>query len=183
MAIHGTGGGSSYTNNILFNASLSNAIYGNSDTIQPQAIKYYFYIVVGTVSKTDIQIDIDNVMSDLALKADKDLSNVSPNQAFKSNSIGWNMPDYSAGVSKTDGTYTENVDGFLIISVPASSLSNVGRYEITIGSTTFYFYQGWGGSDYDHPTNGFFPIPKNTSYRISGTTNVTIIFYPCKGAN
>ena len=60
-----------------FNASRSNPIYGNSTTVQPQAIKYYFYIVVGTLSKTDIQVNIDNVMTDLNGKADKDLSNVS----------------------------------------------------------------------------------------------------------
>lgn len=41
-----------------------------------QTAPVYEYIVVGTVSKTDIQIDIDNVMADLALKADTDLSNV-----------------------------------------------------------------------------------------------------------
>lgn len=61
---------------VQLDASQSNSIYGNSNTIQPQAIKYYFYIVLGTVSKTQVQIDIDNVMSDLALKADTDLSNV-----------------------------------------------------------------------------------------------------------
>ena len=60
-----------------FNASRSNPIYGKSTTVQPQAIKYYFYIVVGTLSKTDIQVNIDNVMTDLNGKADKDLSNVS----------------------------------------------------------------------------------------------------------
>ena len=61
---------------INMDASKSSAIYGNSPTVQPQAIKYYFYIVVGTFSKTDIQINIDNVMTDLNGKADKDLSNV-----------------------------------------------------------------------------------------------------------
>lgn len=75
---------------LSFDASLSNPIYGNSSTIQPQAIKYYFYIVVGTVSKTDIQIDIDNVMADLALKADTDLSNATPTSAFATilNNVG-----------------------------------------------------------------------------------------------
>ena len=71
-----------YRANSTFDASRSSSVYGNSNTVQPQAIKYYFYIVVGTVSKTDIQIDIDNVMTDLALKADTDLSNAIPTNAF-----------------------------------------------------------------------------------------------------
>ena len=83
--------------NITGNAS---PIDGNSNTVQPQAIKYYFYIVIGTVvSKTDIQINIDNVMTDLDGKADKDLSNVTaPTQAFKDMVTSWITPDYSSGI-------------------------------------------------------------------------------------
>jgi hypothetical protein len=55
---------------------------GYTDISDLQTAPIYEYIVVGTVSKTDIQIDIDNVMSDLALKADKDLSNATPTSAF-----------------------------------------------------------------------------------------------------
>ncbi len=39
-----------------FDASLSNSIYGNSDTVQPQAIRYPYYIVLGTTSSFDIEI-------------------------------------------------------------------------------------------------------------------------------
>lgn len=44
-----TGSGSAQavgTNNIHFNASLSNQAYGNSDTVQPPAISVYFYVCV-----------------------------------------------------------------------------------------------------------------------------------------
>lgn len=81
--IKGTSGARAYltatTGDAVFidiDASRSNPIYGNNTTVQPQSIKYYFYIVIGTVSKTDILIDIDNVLTDLNGKADKDLSNV-----------------------------------------------------------------------------------------------------------
>ena len=50
---------------------------GYVDLSDLQVSPIYEYIVIGTISKTDIQVNIDNVMSDLALKADKDLSNVS----------------------------------------------------------------------------------------------------------
>lgn len=55
---------------------------GYTDLTDLQASPIYEYIVIGTVSKTDIQIDIDQVMTDLALKADKDLTNAILTSAF-----------------------------------------------------------------------------------------------------
>lgn len=51
--------------NVVLDASLSDPAYGNSDTVQPQAIKGYLYMVVATATKTDIQVDIDQVATDL----------------------------------------------------------------------------------------------------------------------
>lgn len=56
---------------IGFNASNSNSIYGNSSTVQPQSIKVLYYIVIATSAKTDIQVDIDEIATDLNGKADK----------------------------------------------------------------------------------------------------------------
>lgn len=55
---------------IDFDASRSNPIYGNSTTVQPQTIKGYYYIVVATSAKTDIEVDIDNIVTDLNQKVD-----------------------------------------------------------------------------------------------------------------
>lgn len=55
---------------------------GYIDISDLQTAPIYEYIVVGTVSKTDIQIDIDNVMTDLALKADRNLTNAIPTNSF-----------------------------------------------------------------------------------------------------
>ena len=54
-----------------FDASLSNSIYGNSTTVQPQTIKAFYYIVIATSTKTDIQVDIDEIATDLNGKVDK----------------------------------------------------------------------------------------------------------------
>lgn len=53
-----------------FDASRSNSIYGNSSTVQPQAIKVLYYIVIATSTKTEIEVDIDEVMTDLNGKVD-----------------------------------------------------------------------------------------------------------------
>lgn len=59
-----------------FDASLSNSTYGNSTTVQPQTIKCFYYICVATTVKTDIEVDIDEIATDLNGKADISLSNL-----------------------------------------------------------------------------------------------------------
>lgn len=57
-------------NSLSFDASRSNSIYGNSETVQTQSIKGFLYIIVGTYAKTDLQVNIDNVTADLQKKTD-----------------------------------------------------------------------------------------------------------------
>ena len=54
----------------------SNTSY-NASTVQPQTIKALLYIVIATSTKTDIEVDIDEIATDLNGKADVDLSNLS----------------------------------------------------------------------------------------------------------
>ena len=56
---------------ITFDASLSNPIYGKSTTVQPQSIKALLYICVANSVKTQIQVNIDNIATDLNRKLDK----------------------------------------------------------------------------------------------------------------
>lgn len=67
----GVNGTTYSTNKVGFNASRSNSIYGNSATVQPQSINILYYIVIATSTKTDIQVDIDEIVTDLNAKADK----------------------------------------------------------------------------------------------------------------
>ena len=71
-------GVASYSGSVVIglDASLSNSIYGNSTTVQPQSTKFPYYIVVGTVVVKEINIDINAILSDLQNKADRDLGNV-----------------------------------------------------------------------------------------------------------
>ena len=56
---------------ISIDASLSSSIYGRSTTVQQQAIKALFYICVATTAKTDIEVNIDNIATDLNNKLSK----------------------------------------------------------------------------------------------------------------
>ena len=69
-------GSDMYLGRIDFDASNSNSIYGNSSTVQPQTIKVLYYIVIANTTKTQIEVDIDEIATDLNGKADTDLSNV-----------------------------------------------------------------------------------------------------------
>ncbi len=48
-----------------FDASRSNDIYGNSDTVTPRGIKYLVYIVLGTTKNANVEIDINNITNDI----------------------------------------------------------------------------------------------------------------------
>lgn len=68
-------GGGFHDTGVAFDASRSSFIYGNSSTVQPQTIKVLYYIVIANSTKTDIQVDIDEIATDLNGKADVDLTN------------------------------------------------------------------------------------------------------------
>lgn len=72
---HSSGGSSAGDGNngstigATFDASRSNSIYGNSDTVQPQSIKGYYYIVIATSTRTEVEVNINNITADLNDKA------------------------------------------------------------------------------------------------------------------
>lgn len=99
---------------LQMDASSSSSVYGNSNTVQPQAIKVLYYIVVATSTKTQIQVDIDEIATDLNGKADVDLTNV--NNAGTSKGAGWPMSsethvDLTLGASGS--TYTAPATGWV----------------------------------------------------------------------
>ena len=103
-------------------ASKSNSIYGKSTTVQPQAVKGYLYMVVATATKTDIQVNIDNIATDLNGKAGVDLTNV--NTAGKAVIANLGMPsDKWVGLSipVTMTKLTMPADGYLYSVIYASS--------------------------------------------------------------
>jgi len=85
----GDGGTAAYIRGINLDASRSNSIYGHSSTVQPQTIKAFYYIVIATSTKTDIEVDIDEIATDLNGKADIDLSNCTKPHIVETYSNDW----------------------------------------------------------------------------------------------
>ena len=97
-------------------ASLSNSIYGKSTTVQPQAVKGYLYMVVATATKTDIQINIDNITTDLNGKAGTDLSNLSNVGKVAVAHLGMPSGNYvDLTWNGHTSSYTAPADGYVLI--------------------------------------------------------------------
>lgn len=60
-----TSNASNRTNGFTFDASRSSAIYGNSDTVQPQAVKGFYYIVLSTSVNLDVPLSVGDVINDV----------------------------------------------------------------------------------------------------------------------
>ena len=89
-------------------ASLSNPIYGNSTTVQPQTIKAFYYIVIATSTKTNIQVDIDEIVTDLNGKVSTgDLAEVQCVIETYSNGTSWYRV-YSDGWCEQGGIVSVN---------------------------------------------------------------------------
>lgn len=147
-------------------ASVNNSIYGNSDTVQPQAIKGYIYIVLANTVKTEIEVDIDNVATDLDNKVTKGHEVIEFQAPTADNNYTWyrkyadgwveqggqyvGIVGVSTGVSitlpvtMTDANYTLNITG-------EQNSSNWAGAVIQNGTRTTTGFQAyvWGGGSGD----------------------------------
>lgn len=172
----GTGSGTQY-NQINFDASHSNSIYGNSSTVQPQSTKVLYYIVIATTTKTDIQVDIDQVATDLNSKADVDLTNV--NNSGTSKVAHWAMPSTTYDnltVGSTGTSYTAPADGWVKFSAQTNNNNQFIQIQATmtalaVASGTLYI-------------DAFIPIRKGETFTIYYTApnNKALRFYYAVGS-
>lgn len=134
--------GFSFVASRTWTGSTSNPNYAvsinDTNTVQPQTIKTFYYIVIATSTKTDIQVDIDEIATDLNYKADTDLTNCTDvanikmaHNAMPSNTDTVFTPAYNTN-------YTMPADGYLTILGTATAnygyvaLRNVTRNYTTI---------------------------------------------------
>lgn len=136
------------------------------------SVEVFYYMVISTEGQTaSVEIDINKVYEDMNLKANNDLSNVaSVASSFKEASVGWGMPDYSAGVTINKSKYTPPANG-VIIGVKTDN-QNDQEWFIKFGAVFLaHKFTGYYG-------NGFsccVPVQKGKTYSIKGA-NFT--FYP-----
>ena len=158
---------------LLFDASRSSSIYGNSTTVQPQTIKVLYYICIATSTKTQIQVDIDEIATDLNGKADVDLSNINPTQTVKNTIVGWGMPDYNSKVTIATTTYEAPSDGYVWYRNNA-----IQAMTVTVGGIEWYTGTIAGTSG-----TAMVPISKGETSVASTLSSVVAYFIPLKGVS
>lgn len=142
----------------------------NTTTVQPQTIKVLYYIVIATSTKTDVQVGIDEIATDLNGKADTDLTNATDQAKILMG--GMAMPsnryiDLTLGASGT--TYTAPANGWIFIrsfptdfggyfSIVVNGLVNGRRSMPSRGLRDAY------GAEW-YVTN-FVPITKGTNFTV-----------------
>ena len=96
----------SYSSYLLgFDASLSNPIYGNSDTVRPLSISAAWCIQVYKAATALSEQESAQLASLMQTKAQTDFGNVgTPVQSFIDKSVAWGLPDYSAGIAVSHPT-------------------------------------------------------------------------------
>lgn len=173
--------------NFTLNASTYNSIYGNSNTVQPQAIKILYYIVIATATKTSIQVDIDQIATDLNGKADVSLSNV--NETGTSTGAGWAMPSdtyVNLTIGSNGTTYTAPANGWYYVH--GDSDANNNFHSITIFYNTA---NNWNtpvirrsNSSSSAGIAGIVPVKKGQQVRIeySGVTMKHFLFIYAQGS-
>ena len=104
------------------NYGLSWSAAGYIDVSNYIKTEIFEYIVLATSSKTEIQVDIDDIATDLNGKADVDFTNI--NNAGTSTGASWSMPsdtyeDLTLGSS--GATYTSPANGWVVVSLAVNA--------------------------------------------------------------
>ena len=168
---HMADGGDSTTGK-TWSASAFNPIYGASDTVTPAHTTLYPWVYAFNAAVPASTAQAAEFTGALSGKADTNLGNTTPSQSFKEMSVGWGMPDYSAGVSLSDITssnpYTAQADGYLYGTV----------YNCTVYvNNSQVAYSDIGGNS----ISVVIILSKNDIVTVSKNSLTRCHFYPCKG--
>lgn len=180
-----------------FDASLSNSTYGNSSTVQPQTIKCFYYICVATSAKTDIEVDIDEIATDLNNKADKATTLVGYGITDGCNTNASNLtttgknnvshlafPDLSRiqfiTVGASGSSYTAPDDGWICVTG-----FSTGNQYISLNTAPYSNLFQFGASENCSTPLDLYvhmPVRKNDSYWVSyNTSTIAIMFIKATG--
>ena len=174
---------------VEFNASRSNSIYGNSDTVQPPSLTVRYIIkAFKGASATSTDIEITKVANDVADKANRDLSNLSENgrKAFFPSDTFISIDISGIVVSNPDNiiretSFTAPANGF--INIACSHIPNCFSYIRLTNHQTIAANQFSSVEPMAHisiPTRKG-QRTKIIAYNISNKTNQYCRFYYAEG--
>lgn len=185
----GTSGSSGATgsdgnhNKMGFDASRSNAIYGNSDTVQMNAVALRYFVVVANGQTNQSMMDWGAWASSLQGKANADLSNVNFTQSVKSKVISWGLPDYSQPTTISASTeYLAESDLRLIVTdITAHDDTHLVILITYKGVQNEFRWGGYSSSTDKQRDCVSFDIPKGATFKITQAASSTMRTYPFIG--
>lgn len=166
------------TNNYswVFDASRSSSAYQDGAKVNPDHVVYRAYVVLYASAAEASVAQAQEFMTALSGKANVALDNVSPAQSFKDMSIGWGMPDYTAGITVTNNSLTQT-DGFLIARSYGSgndAVINLSINDVLITTTEIK-------APFDQEASVSVLVSKGEKITYTGDKTISVILYPLKG--
>lgn len=177
-------GQSSGTNSVnAFDASRSSSTYQDGASVQPDHHVVYAYYKVGNTIVADESIDLGNVLTQLAAmqtqlagKADKDLSNTEPSQEFLDSVASGASADISAAITINATSYTAPAPGII---VKQNTHADHANNWFKVNDVQIYNFSMTGA--YANGTMTPFSFPVNKGDVCTSNTNF-LNFYPFVGA-
>lgn len=149
-----------------FDASLSNPIYGNSVTVQPNTVRYRAMVQLATGASDTALETCTSVLADVT--ALKDATNFST--TGKLNIIDTVMPDYANAINNVGYPYTPTKDGVYLVYTDAGS----GSDAVSVDGVTFDILGPYSSVRV--------PVSAGTVCNVTGNIVAYAKFIPFKGA-
>lgn len=166
-----------------FDASRSSSTYQDGASVQPDHHVVYAYYKVGNTIVADESIDLGNVLTQLAAmqtqlagKADKDLSNTNPSQEFLDSVASGASADVSAAITINATSYTAPAPGII---VKQNTHADHANNWFKVNNVQIYNFSMTGS--YANGTMTPFSFPVNKGDVCTSNTNF-LNFYPFVGA-
>jgi hypothetical protein len=156
-----------------FSAANSNAIYGNSDTVQPQSIKGFIYIVLGTFPKSSAVVNMDNIATDLNSKTTAEQA---AHAAMPSTTkVDLTLP------TATGQLYTMPADGYLTFRARADAAgATVYVRDTALGDMYLAISTAYGTNQNIFVTIAV-SIGSEIEVRYTSSTPLSLVFRYCNG--
>lgn len=168
---------------VSFDASRSSSTYQDGASVQPDHHVVYAYYKVGNTIVADESIDLGNVLTQLAAmqtqlagKADKDLSNTEPSQEFLDSVASGASADVSAAITINATSYTAPAPGIIVKNNTHADHANNW---FKVNNVQIYNFSMTGS--YANGTMTPFSFPVNKGDVCTSNTNF-LDFYPFVGA-
>jgi hypothetical protein len=131
-----------------------------------------------TSNMATIQTNLTNVTNTANSKAKKDLSDASPSATFKANTLGWMAPNRGAGYGVASG-WTAPKAGW----INSRHHQSGDNQTITLKVDGAVVFETGGGGSYSggDVDNIEFFINKGSNVTFTGSGDLRVTFYPCKG--